>query len=70
MAMCWRAGKLGGIATAAAQAVTAYGFERLGLIRNDALVRTDNAASVRVLENWDTNARGCSAGLYCRVECP
>ena len=39
-----------GIATAAAQVVTAYGFERLGLVRIDALVRTDNAASVRVLE--------------------
>jgi RimJ/RimL family protein N-acetyltransferase len=30
--------------------VTAYCFETLGLIRIDALVRTDNAASVRVLE--------------------
>ena len=39
-----------GITTTAAQAVTAYGFETLGLIRIDALVRTDNAASVRVLE--------------------
>ena len=39
-----------GITTAAAQVVTAYGFETLGLIRIDALVRTDNAASVRVLE--------------------
>ena len=50
MAMFLSTGELRGIATAAAQAVTAYGLERLGLIRIDALVRTDNAASVRVLE--------------------
>ena len=39
-----------GIATAAANVLTAYGFETLGLIRIDARVRTGNAASVRVLE--------------------
>ncbi len=39
-----------GIATAAAKALTAYGFETLGLIRIDARVRNGNAASVRVLE--------------------
>ena len=50
MAMCWRTGEPRGFGAAAVHAVTGYGFERLGLIRIDALVRTDNAASVRVLE--------------------
>ena len=41
----------GSAGTAGAQVVTAYGFERLDLVRIDALVRTGNAASVRVVEN-------------------
>ena len=39
-----------GIATAAAKAVTTYGFETLGLNRIFAKVKTSNAASARVLE--------------------
>ena len=39
-----------GIATAAAKAVTAYGFETLGLIRIFAKVKISNGASARVLE--------------------
>ena len=39
-----------GIATAAAMAVTVYGFETLGLDRIFARVRISNAASARVLE--------------------
>ena len=39
-----------GIATAAAKAVTTYGFRDLGLLRIDALVLTENTASIRVLE--------------------
>ena len=50
MAMLLNTGELRGIATAVARAVTAYGFERLGRIRIDALVPTDKAASARVLE--------------------
>ena len=50
MAMLLNTGELRGIATAVVRAVTAYGFERLGRIRIDALVRTDKAASARVLE--------------------
>ena len=50
MAMLLSTGELRDIATAVARAVTAYGFETLGLIRIDALVRTDKAGSVRVLE--------------------
>ena len=50
MAMLLSTGELRGIATAVARAVTACGFETLGLIRIDVLVRTDKAASARVLE--------------------
>ena len=39
-----------GIATAAAKAVTAYGFETFGLIRIFAKVKISNGASARVLE--------------------
>lgn len=39
-----------GIATAAARAVTGYAFRDLGLLRIDALVLTENMASIRVLE--------------------
>ena len=39
-----------GIATAAAKAVTAYGFETLGLMRIFAKVKISNGASARVLE--------------------
>ena len=39
-----------GIATAAAKAVTAYGFDTLGLMRIHARVRVSNGASERVLE--------------------
>ena len=46
-----RACELHSIASAAAQEVTASGFERVCFIRTDALVRTDNAASVRMSEN-------------------
>ena len=50
MAMLLSTGELRDIATAVARAVTAYGFERLGRICIDALVRTDKAATARVLE--------------------
>ena len=49
-AMLLNTGELRGIATAVARAVTACGFETLGRIRIDALVRTDEAGSARVLE--------------------
>ena len=39
-----------GIATAAAKAVTAYGFDTVGLMRIFARVRVSNGASARVLE--------------------
>ena len=39
-----------GIATAAAKAVTAYGFQTFGLMRIHARVKTSNIASMRVLE--------------------
>ena len=39
-----------GIATAAAKAVTAYGFDTVGLIRISAKVKISNGASARVLE--------------------
>ena len=39
-----------GIATAAAKAVTAYGFDTVGLIRIFAKVKISNGASARVLE--------------------
>ena len=39
-----------GIATAAARAVTGYAFRDLELLRIDALVLTENMASIRVLE--------------------
>lgn len=39
-----------GIATEALRLVTAYGFDRLGLLRLFALPFSDNAASIRVLE--------------------
>ena len=50
MVMLLSTGELGGIATDTVLAVTAYDFETLGRIRIDALVRTDKAASARVLE--------------------
>ena len=39
-----------GIATAAAKAVTAYGFQTFGLMRIFAKVKISNGASARVLE--------------------
>ena len=42
-----------GIATAAAKAVTAYGFDTVGLIRIFAKVNISNGASARVLEKVD-----------------
>ena len=39
-----------GIMTCAAKAVTAYGFQTLGLMRIDAYARADNDTSARVLE--------------------
>lgn len=51
-----------GIATAATKAVTAYGFETLGLDRIFAKVKTSNVASVRVLEKVGF-CRDCSDGL-------
>ena len=47
-----------GITTAAAKAVTAYGFETLGLIRIHARVRTGNNASRRVLEKAGYQCEG------------
>ncbi len=58
MAIYWRTGEPRGFAAAAAQAVTACSFETLGLIRIDALVRTDNAASVRVSEKLGYQREG------------
>ena len=47
-----------GITTAAAKAVTAYGFETLGLIRIHARVRVSNSASTRVLEKAGYQCEG------------
>ncbi len=47
-----------GIMTAAAKAVTAYGFETLGLIRIYARVKTHNNASRRVLEKLGYRREG------------
>ena len=47
-----------GIVTAAAQVVTRYGFETLGLMRIEARVKTYNSASTRVLEKLGYKREG------------
>ena len=49
-----------GIITCAAKAVTAYGFQTLGLMRIDAPVRASNDASARVLEKAGYQREGAA----------
>ena len=59
-----------GIATAAAREVTAYGFRELGLLRIDALVLTENMASIRVLEKVGYQREGLLRGVELKQGVP